>query len=179
MRLLAAVADGAIALERLAGRVEGLLVRGTDEVFVRESLQQRSASAGVDLVGESQRPRELRGGLAVRSRGGGSLGRDRCELEHRGTISGRLGVMRQASRVHAELTQRRERRAMEHEQPVRSDRFLDRRARQLMSKRDAGAGRLQDPGREALAERREQLGADHRFQQRHLGLARHHRDGVE
>jgi hypothetical protein len=162
-------------------RADRLVELGAEATLFDAAVQQGRPEVRRQPAGAVQRAGVLRGGLAVRARRRGSLGRPGGPLEHTARVIRGVGMVREPREVGVVATARGQgldRGAMEGEAAVRGDRVLDREPGQLVAERDVRPPRDQHPRREALVNAiLDRTG--HPRKQPRLDLTRHDRDRLE
>src|SRR6266511_1238981 len=140
LALFERVAHRPAALECLLEGRDSLVVLIGDVTLSGATLEQLRALSRREPIGESKRPRILRGRLAVRTERRRAGGRCRCEANHRAPVAGRVCVMRKPGKIR-DVTgwfgERREGFAVQVDPPVERNRLLDGEAGKLVPERDA------------------------------------------
>ena len=174
------VAGGAVLLQRAPPGLDGARDVVDQVALVRAALEQLGAALALQVGAVAQRAGELRGRLAMGAEHRRALaGGGRVE-QHRVGVAGGLRVMREAGGIRASAVrgERRQRRAVERQAPVRRQRVLDRDARDLVAEADGVALRAQHPRGQAFVEVVE-LALGERVEQPQLGARRRDGDGVQ
>ena len=148
-----AVAELAVAQERLLARLDRIVDLVGQVALVRAALEQDGAVGDRQLARPAQGARVLGRGLAVGAEQRGALSGGGGVAEHGGGVAGRLGVMREPGRVGAAGVEPLEHIAVQRGAATRRDLRLQRQARELVPERDGAALESCHPREQALVER--------------------------
>ena len=132
-------------LDRTFECVDRLVALVREVTLVGVALQQLRLRLGRQDVRESKSAGVVGGSLPVRAESGRSVGRRRCEAQHRLGVAGALRMVGQPVEIRLpgwRVSQRLQGGSMQDQLAVRGQGLFDRQARKLMAERDtAGTGR--------------------------------------
>ena len=175
------VAEFTSALDRALQGGDRIVREVGQVALVRAALEQCCPDVRREVIGESERPRELRGRFAMRTDPGRMLGCRRRELHHRGSVARGLRVMRESGQIAStggRCLQRLQRPSVQSYPAVRRQRFLDRDPGEFVPERDSTRTCFEHAGTQAMLECIDSMWHQ-RIQQPQFGLRRRDGNGFE